>query len=123
MGLPESGSAVCDCLFAPRVSGFLHTLFGDSGKSSIRAGYGIVFRSFRRRSLVNTFDRNGSWGLTTTFSNPAGVNPRWTIRLRYRDFLGWNLPAGEMRAFTQRLSLHPSFRNPEYLWPSHCLGD
>jgi hypothetical protein len=68
--------------FAPRFaiaysphasSGFLHTLFGDNGKSSIRAGYGIYFDHFGE-GVVNTFDRQGSWGLTTTISNPAGVN-------------------------------------------------
>jgi hypothetical protein len=54
-------------------SGFLHTLFGDAGKTSIRAGYGIYFDHFGE-GVVNTFDRQGSWGLTTTISNPAGVN-------------------------------------------------
>jgi len=68
--------------FAPRFaiaysphasSGFLHTLFGDAGKTSIRAGYGLYFDHFGE-GVVNTFDRQGSWGLTTTISNPAGVN-------------------------------------------------
>lgn len=54
-------------------SGFMHTLFGDAGKSSIRAGYGLYFDHFGE-GVVNTFDRQGSWGLTTTISNPAGVN-------------------------------------------------
>ncbi len=63
-------------------SGILHTLFGDAGKTSIRAGYGIYFDHFGE-GVVNTFDRQGSWGLTTTISNPAGVNtvdtsPRFT---------------------------------------------
>ncbi len=63
-------------------SGFLHTLFGDTGKSSIRAGYGLYFDHFGE-GVVNTFDRQGSWGLTTTISNPAGVlsvdtSPRYT---------------------------------------------
>jgi hypothetical protein len=68
--------------FAPRLaiaysphgaSGFMHKLFGDAGKSSIRAGYGLYFDHFGE-GVVNTFDRQGSWGLTTTISNPAGVN-------------------------------------------------
>jgi hypothetical protein len=54
-------------------SGFMHKLFGDAGKSSIRAGYGLYFDHFGE-GVVNTFDRQGSWGLTTTISNPAGVN-------------------------------------------------
>src|SRR5260221_8110225 len=63
-------------------SGFLHTLFGDAGKSSIRAGYGLYFDHFGE-GVVNTFDRQGSWGLTSTFSNPAGTvgvddSPRYT---------------------------------------------
>lgn len=66
---------------APRVSfaysphaesGFWHALFGDTGKSSIRGGYGIYYDHFGE-GVVNTFDRQGSWGLTTTISNPAGV--------------------------------------------------
>ncbi|SPE44124.1 conserved exported hypothetical protein [Candidatus Sulfotelmatobacter sp. SbA7] len=63
-------------------SGFWHSLFGGTGKSSIRAGYGLYFDHFGE-GVVNTFDRNGSWGLTSTFSNPAGVEtvdtaPRYT---------------------------------------------
>ena len=76
-------------------SGFWHTLFGDSGKSSIRVGYGIYFDHFGE-GVVNTFDRNGSWGLTSTFSNPAGVS---TVDYspRYTGLTGINnLPAGEL---------------------------
>ena len=63
-------------------SGFWHNIFGDHGKSSIRAGYGIYYDHFGE-GVVNTFDRQGSWGLTTTISNPAGVldvadSPRFT---------------------------------------------
>ena len=63
-------------------SGLWHTIFGDAGKSSIRAGYGLYFDHFGE-GVVNTFDRQGSWGLTTTISNPAGTlnvdtSPRYT---------------------------------------------
>jgi len=63
-------------------SGFLHALFGSAGKSSIRAGYGIYFDHFGE-GIVNSFDRNGSFGLTTTLVNPAGYQdvdctPRFT---------------------------------------------
>ena len=76
-------------------SGFWHSLFGDAGKSSIRAGYGIYFDHFGE-GVVNTFDRHGSWGLTSEFSNPAGVStvdnsPRFTGLLGLQ-----NLPAGEI---------------------------
>ncbi|HUO24848.1 MAG TPA: carboxypeptidase-like regulatory domain-containing protein [Candidatus Aquilonibacter sp.] len=62
--------------------GFWHKVFGDAGKSSIRAGYGIYFDHFGE-GVVNTFDKNGSWGLTSAFSNPASVytvddSPRYT---------------------------------------------
>jgi hypothetical protein len=66
--------------FAPRFafaysphadSGFLHKLFGSAGKSSIRGGYGMYFDHFGE-GIVNSFDRSGSFGLTTTLTNPAG---------------------------------------------------
>lgn len=69
--------------YAPHAdSGFWHTILGDKGKSSIRAGYGMYYDHFGE-GVVNTFDRQGSWGLTTTISNPAGVlgvdtTPRYT---------------------------------------------
>jgi len=63
-------------------TGFWHKILGDAGKSSLRAGYGLYFDHFGE-GVVNTFDRQGSWGLTSTFSNPAGVlsvdtSPRYT---------------------------------------------
>ncbi len=53
-------------------SGLLHTLFGGAGKSSIRGGYGIYYDHFGE-GIVNSFDRNGSFGLTTALNNPAGT--------------------------------------------------
>ncbi len=67
--------------FAPRFAiaysphadgGFWRKLVGDPGKSSIRVGYGMYYDHFGE-GVVNTFDRQGSWGLTTTISNPAGT--------------------------------------------------
>jgi hypothetical protein len=52
-------------------SGFMHRLFGGSGKSSIRGGYGIYFDHFGE-GVINTFDRQGAFGLTTSILNPAG---------------------------------------------------
>ena len=46
-------------------------LFGASGKSSIRGGYGIYYDHFGQ-GIVDSFDRNGSFGLTTTIPNPIG---------------------------------------------------
>ena len=59
--------------YAPHADGgFWHSILGDKGKSSIRVGYGIYYDHFGE-GVVNTFDRQGSWGLSTTISNPAGV--------------------------------------------------
>jgi hypothetical protein len=67
--------------FAPRVafayspkgeSGFEKKLWGGPGKTSIRAGYGIYFDHFGE-GITNTFDKNGSFGLTTSEVNPAGI--------------------------------------------------
>jgi Carboxypeptidase regulatory-like domain len=67
--------------FAPRIafafspkgdSGTAKKLWGGAGKTSIRAGYGIYFDHFGE-GITNTFDRNGSFGLTTAIDNAAGV--------------------------------------------------
>lgn len=77
--------------FAPRLSlawspgykdGLLASLFGGPGKSSLRIGAGIYYDHFGQ-GIVNTFDRNGSFGLTTTIADaPATVGvddaPRYT---------------------------------------------
>ena len=52
--------------------GLLKSFFGGAGKSSVRMGYGLYFDHFGE-GLVNTFDRNGSFGLTTYETNPYGV--------------------------------------------------
>lgn len=62
-------------------SGFWNKLFGNN-KSSIRAGYSLVFDHFGA-ATVNTFDTTGSYGLSSNISNPVGsVNiaqaPRFT---------------------------------------------
>jgi hypothetical protein len=51
-------------------SGLLGNLFGGKGKSSIRAGFGIVYDRVGE-SLVDTFDEAGSFGLSTSLSNQA----------------------------------------------------
>lgn len=54
-------------------SGFWHKLLGANGKSSIRGGYGIYYDHFGE-GVVNSFDREGSLGLTTFLENPSGVS-------------------------------------------------
>jgi hypothetical protein len=61
--------------------GFWNKVFGD-GKSSIRAGYSLVFDHFGA-ATVNTFDTTGSFGLSSQISNvPGSVSvgsaPRFT---------------------------------------------
>ncbi|HEY4980091.1 MAG TPA: TonB-dependent receptor [Candidatus Acidoferrum sp.] len=53
-------------------SGLLSALFGGKGKSSIRAGFGIVYDRVGE-SLVDTFDQNGSFGLASQLNNPSNV--------------------------------------------------
>jgi hypothetical protein len=59
--------------YAPNPSGgLLRSVFGGPGKSSIRAGYGIVYDHFGE-GLIDTFDQNGAFGLTTVVTNAASV--------------------------------------------------
>lgn len=53
-------------------SGFLRELFGGPGKVVIRGGWGLYFDHFGE-GIINTFDRQGSFGLTTDKSNAAGI--------------------------------------------------
>ena len=62
-------------------SGAWKRLLGQ-GKTSIRAGYSLVFDHFGA-ATVNTFNENGSYGLSTDLSNPpgtadVGTAPRFT---------------------------------------------
>ena len=55
------------------MGGFWNKLWGAAeGQSSVRAGYGIYYDHFGE-GVVNSFDRLGSFGLTTLISNPIGV--------------------------------------------------
>jgi hypothetical protein len=65
--------------FAPRVAfawapnqteGLMGTLFGQ-GKSSIRAGFGMVYDRFGQQ-VIDDFNQHGSFGLSTNIANPAG---------------------------------------------------
>jgi hypothetical protein len=50
--------------------GWLEKLFGNTGTSSVRGGFGIVYDRVGE-SLVDTFDQNGSFGLSTQLNNPS----------------------------------------------------
>ena len=57
--------------YSPSASeGFLGKLFGGSGRSSIRGGFGMVYDR-AGENLVDTFDENGSFGLATSLNNPS----------------------------------------------------
>jgi Carboxypeptidase regulatory-like domain len=67
--------------FAPRFAiayspgftdGWLGKFFGGAGKSSIRMGAGMYYDHFGE-GIVNTFDQDGSFGLSTLLSNTGGV--------------------------------------------------
>jgi hypothetical protein len=47
-------------------------LWGGPGKTSIRMGYGMYYDHFGE-GITNSFDKNGSFGLTTSITNPAGI--------------------------------------------------
>jgi Carboxypeptidase regulatory-like domain len=51
--------------------GILHDLFGSGGKTSIRGGFGIVYDRIGE-GLLDTFDANGAFGLSTSIPNAAG---------------------------------------------------
>lgn len=69
--------------YSPNIEGgLLRKLFGGTGKSAIRAGYGIYYDHFGE-SVVDLFDQYGSFGLTDSITNPTNVltsdnSPRFT---------------------------------------------
>jgi hypothetical protein len=63
-------------------NGILHDLFGSGGKTSIRGGFGVVYDRIGE-GLLDTFDANGAFGLSTNIPNAAasesvGCTPRIT---------------------------------------------
>jgi hypothetical protein len=67
--------------FGPRIAvawspnasaGLLKSLFGGPGKTSIRAGFGLVYDRIGQ-GLLTTFDRRGSFGMSTSLTNLAAV--------------------------------------------------
>jgi carboxypeptidase family protein len=76
--------------FAPRLA----VVYSPDTKTTIRAGFGIFFDHYGEQ-LVDTFDQNGSFGTSSSVSNPAGVygyetSPRYVNR---RTFPNIPVPA------------------------------
>ena len=66
--------------FAPRLA----FAYAPDSKTSIRGGYGLFYDHYGQ-AIVNSFDQLGSFGLTTSLTNPANVqttssSPRFTDR-------------------------------------------
>ncbi len=66
--------------FGPRVGiawspgyadGLFHSVFGGPGKSSVRAGFGIVYDRIGQ-GLLSTFDRRGAFGLSSVLTSLDG---------------------------------------------------
>jgi len=54
--------------FAPRFA----VAFSPDSRTSLRAGVGIYYDHYGQ-ALVNTYDQNGSYGLNSSVTNPAGL--------------------------------------------------
>jgi hypothetical protein len=54
--------------FAPRVA----IVYSPDGKTTIRAGAGVYYDHFGE-GLINTFDQNGSFGISSAVTNQAGI--------------------------------------------------
>lgn len=77
-------------------SGLLKALFGGPGKSSVRAGFGIVYDRLGE-SIVDTFDQSGgSFGLLDVLTNTAGiVSPGTAPRLTSMNVIPTQDTAGD----------------------------
>ncbi|HMI51935.1 MAG TPA: TonB-dependent receptor [Candidatus Saccharimonadales bacterium] len=53
-------------------SGLLHSLFGDSGKSVIRGGFGLT-NDYYGQALAVDFDLNNTLGFTSNYTTPANT--------------------------------------------------
>lgn len=102
--------------FGPRLSiawspsgkeGLWRSLFGGSGKTTIRAGAGIVYDRLGP-ALLATFDRSGSFGLASTLTNTGGVETP-AIAPRVTGLTGLsNIPVSDLSTPTPNQLFAPS---------------
>jgi hypothetical protein len=82
--------------YSPSADGGLwKSLFGGPGKSSIRAGFGIVYDHFGQ-GVVDTFDRTGTFGLTTAIGNPTNQTVDGGARFTSTTDIPVSSPAGQL---------------------------
>jgi hypothetical protein len=106
--------------YSPNSSGGLFgALFGGPGKSTIRAGAGIVYDRLGP-ALLATFDRSGSFGLSTALTNTGGVETPATAP-RITGLTGFNnIPTTDL-AGNQLLAPAPAGTFPQ-TFPSGVTG-
>ena len=115
--------------FAPRLAiawspsasdGLFKSLFGGPGKSTIRAGAGIVYDRIGP-ALLATFDSSGSFGLSTGLTNTGGIEtPAIAPRLTGLTGLN-NIPTTDL-AGNQLFAPAPAGTFPQ-TFPSGLNGD
>ncbi len=86
--------------------------YAPGSKTTIRAGAGIYFDHYGE-GLVNTFDQNGSFGLSSAVTNPAdtytiAASPRFTGRRSFPPN-GGQAPASVTYPYTPNLSAASAF--------------
>ena len=100
--------------------GLLKRLLGGPGKTSIRAGAGMVFDRLGP-ALLATFDRSGSFGLSTVLTNTGGVETPGTAP-RVTGLAGINnIPTADLTGATM-FAPPPAGTFPQ-TFPSGLNGD
>jgi hypothetical protein len=115
--------------FGPRVafawsprgqSGLWRSLFGDTNKTTVRGGFGMVYDRLGPQ-LLATFDANGSFGLSTALTNTGGVQTPETAP-RVTGLTGFNnIPTTDLTGATI-FAPPPSSTFPQ-TFPSGLNGD